>query len=52
MLYEVITGGLERAIRDPGAGSAAMALAALAAGGLLLWGGRRWLQGQEESENG
>ncbi len=49
MLFE---GGLERAIRDPGAGSAAMALAALAAGGLLLWGGRRWLQGQEESENG
>jgi len=49
MLFE---GGLEQAIRDPGAGSVALALAAIAVGGLLLWGGRRWLQRQEEAEDG
>lgn len=44
----VFEGGLEQALRNPGAGSLGLVLAALATAVLLFWGGRRWLLRQEE----
>ena len=49
MLFE---GGLENAVRNPGVGSVGLAFAAVAAGVLLLWWGRRWLVQKEGGEDG
>lgn len=44
MLFE---GGVEHALRHPGAGSLGLAGGAIVFGVLLFWGGRRWLAGKE-----
>ena len=49
MLFE---GGLENAVRNPGVESVGLAFAAVVAGVLLLWWGRRWLEQKEDEEDG
>ncbi|AMV72328.1 phospholipase [Desulfuromonas sp. DDH964] len=44
--------GLERALRNPHGGTVALAIIALCAAALILWGGKRWLARKNEGQDG
>lgn len=48
----VFEGGVENAIRNPGAGSVTLAVTAVAAAVLLVGWGRRWLRSKEKEQDG
>ncbi len=51
MAIMIFEGGLEQALRDPGWGSLGLALVALCAAVLILFGGKRWLTEREDQQD-
>ena len=50
LALSLFSGGMENALRHPGAVGVALALAATATAILLIWWGRRWLRSQDRKE--